>query len=138
MIADRIQAVADHSHKDFGGVLRREREDRGISLREIASNTKISVSSLEALERNQIARLPGGVFTRAFVRSYAVQVGLDPERTVRDFLMAFPDVQRPETAATIDGDIAAQTRQAWRGWSMVLGVVLLIGLIAAKVYLGRG
>ncbi len=138
MITDRIQPVADHSHKDFGGALRREREDRGISLREIATTTKISVRSLEALERNQIARLPGGVFTRAFVRSYAVQVGLDPERTVRDFLSAFPDVQRPETAASIDVDIAAQAWQAWRAWPMVVGVALLLGLIAVKVYLGRG
>jgi len=75
---------------DFGRTLREARERRGLSLRQIASATKISLLTLEALERNDIARLPGGIFSRAFVRSYAIQVGLDPEETVRDFLTQFP------------------------------------------------
>lgn len=75
---------------DFGTRLRQAREQRGISLRQIASATKISTTALEALERNDISRLPGGIFTRAFVRSYAIEVGLDPEQTVREFLTTFP------------------------------------------------
>lgn len=75
---------------DFGARLRQAREQRGISLRQIASATKISPTALEALERNDISRLPGGIFTRAFVRSYALEVGLDPEQTVREFLASFP------------------------------------------------
>ena len=75
---------------DFGTTMRRAREARGISLRQIAAATRISVAALEALERNDISRLPGGIFSRAFVRSYAVEVGLDPEQTVRDFLEQFP------------------------------------------------
>ena len=75
---------------DFGTKMKRAREARGVSLRQIATTTKISVSALEALERNDISRLPGGIFSRAFVRSYAIQVGLDPEDTVRDFLTQFP------------------------------------------------
>jgi cytoskeletal protein RodZ len=51
------------------------RERRGVSLRQIANATKIGMSALEALERNDISRLPGGIFSRAFVRSYAVEVG---------------------------------------------------------------
>ena len=47
--------------------------------------------ALEALERNEISRLPGGIFSRSFVRSYALEVGLDPEQTVRDFLVHFPE-----------------------------------------------
>ena len=71
---------------DFGGRLRQAREERGISLRQIAANTKVSVGALEALERNNVSKLPGGIFSRAFVRSYAAEVGLDPEATVREFL----------------------------------------------------
>ncbi len=70
----------------FGENLRRERELRGVSLREIADNTKISVHFLEALEQDRVDVLPGGLFTRAFVKQYAAFVGLDPERTVADFL----------------------------------------------------
>jgi cytoskeletal protein RodZ len=76
---------------DFGLKMKRAREERGVSLRHIADVTKISVSALEALERNDISRLPGGIFVRAFVRSYAVEIGLDPEQTVREFLARFPD-----------------------------------------------
>ncbi len=76
---------------NFGGKLKQAREQQGISLREIASATKISVVALEALERSDISKLPGGIFSRAFVRSYAAEIGLDPEETVREFLAAFPD-----------------------------------------------
>jgi cytoskeletal protein RodZ len=78
------------SEGDFGSRMRHAREQRGVSLRQIAETTKISVSALEALERNEISRLPGGIFSRAFVRSYAAEIGVDPEQTVREFLSQFP------------------------------------------------
>src|ERR1043166_6678588 len=81
---------SERSASDFGARLRDARERRGISLRQIANATKISVAVLEALERNDISRLPGGIFGRAFVRSYATEVGLDPEETIRDFIGQFP------------------------------------------------
>jgi cytoskeleton protein RodZ len=84
-------AIADHANADFGTKMRRLREGKGVSLRQIADATKISIGALEALERNDISRLPGGIFSRAFVRSYAAEVGLDPEETVRDFMVQFPD-----------------------------------------------
>lgn len=71
---------------DFGRRLRQAREARGVSLRQIASSTKISTSVLDALERNDFSKLPGGIFGRAFVRSYAQEVGLDPDETVREFI----------------------------------------------------
>jgi cytoskeleton protein RodZ len=82
--------MAEHTGVDVGTKLRRAREARGISLRQVAAATKISVSVLEALERNDISRLPGGIFSRAFVRSYAVEIGLDAEQAVRDFIDQFP------------------------------------------------
>ncbi len=83
-------AMVEHAKPDFGIKMRRLREERGVSLRQIADVTRISVSVLEALERNDMSRLPGGIYSRAFVRSYAIEVGLDPEETVRDFLSQFP------------------------------------------------
>jgi cytoskeleton protein RodZ len=74
----------------FGSRLRETRERKGITLRQIANATKISVGALEALERNDISRLPGGIFSRAFVRSYAIEVGLEPEETIREFIAQFP------------------------------------------------
>jgi len=83
-------AVVNRSDSDFGSRIRQARELRGISLRSIAETTKISVSVLEALERNDISRLPGGIFSRGFVRSYAVEIGVDPEQAVRDFMAQVP------------------------------------------------
>jgi len=75
---------------DFGSTLREARERKGVSIREIANATKISVRALEALERNDISHLPGGIFSRSFVRAYAIQTGLDPDETVDDFVRQFP------------------------------------------------
>ena len=84
---------------DFGGKLRQARERRGISLRQIASSTKIAAAALEALEKNDISKLPGGIFSRAFVRSYAVEVGLDPDETVKEFLDRFNQDPPPSAEA---------------------------------------
>jgi cytoskeletal protein RodZ len=72
----------------FGEKLRRERELRGVSLREIADGTKISVRFLQALEEDRIEALPGGLFPRAFVKQYALFLGLDVERLVAEFVEA--------------------------------------------------
>src|ERR671936_3006950 len=82
--------MGDRPTIDFGTKMKRAREARGVSLRQIATATKISVAALEALERNDVSRLPGGIFSRAFVRSYAAEVGLDPDDTVQEFLAHFP------------------------------------------------
>jgi cytoskeleton protein RodZ len=82
--------MADRPPGDFGRSLREARERRGVSLRQIANTTKIGISALEALERNDFSRLPGGIFSRAFVRSYATEVGLDPETTIQAFIAQFP------------------------------------------------
>ena len=81
----------------FGEDLRRERELRGVSLREISDNTKIAMRFLEALENDRVDVLPGGLFPRSFVRQYASFVGLDPDRAVADFLADHG--QRPEPQA---------------------------------------
>jgi cytoskeletal protein RodZ len=79
----------------FGPRLRQERERRQISLKSIAASTKISRSLLEALERDDVSRWPGGLFRRSFVRSYAQAIGLDPEEILREFTERFPDPSDP-------------------------------------------
>jgi cytoskeleton protein RodZ len=82
---------AERASGGLGRKLRDARERRGASLREIANRTKISVSVLEALERDDISRLPGGIFGRAFVKSFAEAVGLDPDAAIREFVGQFPN-----------------------------------------------
>jgi cytoskeletal protein RodZ len=82
--------AAQHGRGDFGSRLRAARERRGLSLRQISSATKIPMLTLEALERNDLTRLPGGIFSRAFVRAYALEVGLDPDAAIEEFMGEFP------------------------------------------------
>ena len=83
--------TTDRPAGDLGRKLREARERKGVSLRQIANSTKIAASVLEGLERNDISRLPGGIFGRAFVRSFASEIGLDPEAIIQEFIAQFPD-----------------------------------------------
>ncbi len=119
---------------DFGGKLRLAREQRGISLRQISAATKISIAALEALERNDLSRLPGGIFSRSFVRSYASEVGLDPDETVHEFLDRFQSspsmaIPTPATASEAESAFDAQQRVAAVVLKAVLITVPLVVLI---------
>jgi cytoskeletal protein RodZ len=117
---------------DFGGKLRQARERRGVSLRQIAASTKISVAALEALERNDVSKLPGGIFSRAFVRSYAVEVGLDPDDTVREFLERFS----AEPAGAGAGAVASVPEQETAFESQQRMASVLLKIILFSLLLG--
>jgi transcriptional regulator with XRE-family HTH domain len=84
----------------LGGYLRAERERRGLALRTVADCTKVSLPFLEGLESDDISRWPGGIFRRAFVRSYAEAVGLDPD----DVHRRFEQQHKPPTSETASGE----------------------------------
>src|SRR5262245_51484821 len=89
-----------HHGGDFGRTLRDARERCGVSLQQVADATRIPVRMLAALERNDLARLPQGIFSCSFARYYDRQIGLDPDRTVDEFIAHCPD----ESVATGHGD----------------------------------
>jgi cytoskeleton protein RodZ len=60
----------------FGEQLKRARETAGLSLDELSARTKIRVSLLDAIERADLARLPGAFYTKGFLRAYAAEVGI--------------------------------------------------------------
>ena len=74
-----------------GARLKATRESKGITLRQIANTTRIAVSALDAIERDDIKKLPGGIFARSFVRAYASELRLDVEQTVTEFFAQFPE-----------------------------------------------
>src|SRR5262245_48649637 len=128
---------------DFGGKLRQARERRGISLRQIATSTKISAAALEALERNDISKLPGGIFSRAFVRSYATEVGLDPDETVREFLERFNQEPAPTAAAVAaipeeEREFKERQRKAARIAVASLAALVVTVIALVIVYRARG
>jgi cytoskeletal protein RodZ len=116
----------------FGENLGRERELRGVSLREIAEGTKISLRFLEALEDDRVDVLPGGLFPRSFVRQYANFVGLDPDRAVADFLAHHGP---PE----VDAAPPPSEKSAWLSpGALFLAAVALVAVILVLRPWGRG
>jgi cytoskeletal protein RodZ len=71
--------------REFGEEFRRERELRDVTREQLALVTKVSVRQIEALESGHFDVLPALVFSRGFVSSIAVYLGLDTERTVTAF-----------------------------------------------------
>lgn len=69
----------------IGEQLRLAREGRGIPLREISDQTRISMHYLEAIETNDYKRLPGGIFNRSFVKAYARYVGYDEKEAIEGY-----------------------------------------------------
>ncbi|MBI4124872.1 MAG: helix-turn-helix domain-containing protein [Deltaproteobacteria bacterium] len=71
--------------ESIGTYLRRARELRKIPLEDVSQATKIHIRSLQALERDDIQSLPGPVFTRGFIQSYARTIGLNAQEAVLHF-----------------------------------------------------
>jgi cytoskeletal protein RodZ len=121
---------------DLGLRLKQARESRGVALRTIATKTKISVAALEALERNDFSRLPGGIFGRAFVRAYALEIGLDPETTVSDFQTHLDRSEREAAErnqirvdiSQDDREFLARQQRAVR-WLRVVAIVVAIAAV---------
>src|SRR4051812_9939055 len=128
----------------FGQLLRDARERRGMSLRQIANATKISMAVLEALERNDISKLPGGIFGRAFVRSYAIEVGLDPETTIQRFIAQFPNdsvVAGHPVSDQIEDHLAVESDRQTAGtflWLLVIAVPVAAGVLFFAALRPRG
>lgn len=71
--------------QSIGEKLRLAREARGIALRDISEQTRISIRYLEAIETDEYNRLPGGIFNRSFIRAYAKYVGYDEHEALEDY-----------------------------------------------------
>jgi cytoskeletal protein RodZ len=120
----------------FGETLKRERELRQISLREIAEATKINLRYLDALERDDFRHLPGGVFNKGFVRAYAQFIGIDPETMVTAYL---EEDGRQQSRAARAGGPTPQAHVAEapveptnaRMWLAALVIFLVVVLLVA-------
>ncbi|HEV7506532.1 MAG TPA: helix-turn-helix domain-containing protein [Thermoanaerobaculia bacterium] len=129
------EAVQNES-SSFGDWLRRQREMREISLRDIADRTKISLRYLEAMEADRFDLLPAAVFAKGFLREYARYVGLSPDDVVNHYLSVnHPEEQEP---AAKDDKIRPKPRpidpgqpSVRRNWSsgLLLALVALVLLV---------
>ena len=114
---------------DIGTHLREAREKAGLSLRDVAETTKLSPVTLRQIERNEFGRLPGGIFVRGYLRSYAETVGADPGEMVSRYLEQY---EPPDAAEALP--IARPTTLADTRPRMALVPVLVLLAVAAGAY----
>jgi cytoskeletal protein RodZ len=69
----------------LGEKLRQARETRGVSISEIADQTRVSSYYLEAIESDDYRVLPGGIFNKGFVKAFAKYVGIDEQEALQDY-----------------------------------------------------
>jgi len=128
----------------FGETLRRERELRQISLREISEATKINLRYLDALERDDFRHLPGGVFNKGFVRAYAQFIGIDPESMVTAYLeedgrqqaRASRSGGMPVHAPELDAPARSTGTRLW--FAALVVALILVALAAGITAMGYG
>jgi len=83
---------------DIGNRLRRARQQRGMSVGDVARQTKLPTTVLHSIEQNHFAALPGGMFRKAYVRTVAIAVGLDPDELAADYCAQFEPPFEPAAA----------------------------------------
>lgn len=124
----------------FGEWLRRQREMREISLRDIADRTKISLRYLEAMEADRFDLLPAPIFAKGFLREYARYVGLSPDEVVNHYLAVHQpeELDQPGDATLVA--MERKRRKKGRNWTwglfLLLAGILLLGLVALISWLG--
>ena len=136
----------------FGDRLRKEREQRGITLDDISLNTKIATRLLRALEEEKFDQLPGGIFNKGFVRAYARHVGIDEDQAVADYMSTVdanenntvagepehpqPTERQPEAQQEAQIRVVREARQrdssADIPWGLLAILLLLIALAFAS------
>jgi len=77
----------------FGNKFRQAREKKQLSYEDVSKVTKIGSRMLRAIEEENFDQLPGGVFNKGFIRSYAKHLGLDPEEAVNEYLATVREAQ---------------------------------------------
>ena len=116
----------------FGEILKREREMREVTLNEVTVATRIPPRFLEAFEREEWEKLPGGVFNRGFVRAIARYLGLDEENLLSEYDLAYGE-QKASTASLVENPIPSAPK--WIVAVAALGILAVIaGVIAGGVY----
>ena len=93
----------------LGEELKHKREQRGITLAEIAEATRIGTRFLKAIETDNFSILPGGIFTRSFIRAYAKYVGMNEEDAIGLYIqqVAGPAVEQQEQAQPVSAPAPA-------------------------------
>lgn len=128
--------AATQAQRSLGSWLRSQREARGVSLRDIADSSKISLRYLEALEQDRFDVLPAPVFAKGFLREYARVVGLDPDEAVNLYLLSRAEAEPAgeEEVPSLAASRRSSPSTLGYGLLLALAVVAFVGVAALLSY----
>src|SRR5262245_15547700 len=112
------------------------RERKGVDLYRAERDTKIRARYLGALERGDYKELPGAVYTKGFLRNYALYLGLDPEDVLLQWRRERGDVKDAAPAIVVPRPITAPRQGLTFSPSIVVAALLTVVVIAFGAYLG--
>jgi len=135
--ADAVAVVATpYPEERLGAILLAARERKGVDLARAERDTKIRAKFLEALECSDFKALPGAVYTKGFLRNYALYLGLDPELVVARWKTEVGESRRTEATT-----IAPRPLEAPRGGftfsrGLIVAAILTLAVLAFAGYIG--
>lgn len=122
----------------LGEKLRQAREERGISLSEVAEQTRISPHYIESIERDDYKPLPGGIFNKGFIKSFAKYVGVDEQEALNDYslVVASNEGKADEDLKVYKPEVLTDDHSSRSMIPTVIGAVVILGLMTAGILFG--
>ena len=146
----RVNSKSSDRESDYSGQggaetlgqrLRRAREARGVSPRELSDQTRISRRHLEAIEADDYKQLPGGIFNRSFIKSFARAVGFDEAEALRLYQAAAgegaDEVPTRQQSRIYTDDAPSRSPLVTAGLSLIILAVISLGVYAGLHYYRR-
>jgi len=123
--------VADHRSLDPASRLRSARELKGLSQRQVAEATKLSVRAIDLLEKGSLSQLPDGIYRRSIIKAVAREVGLNPDQLLAEFGVVQPaSLQAPPSV------VMAEPKAATSFNKVLTLVSAALPMIAGILYFG--
>ena len=122
----------------LGEKLKQAREARGISISEVAEQTRISPLYIESIENDNYKPLPGGIFNKGFVKSYAKFVGIDDQEALQDYsrLMSSQGETNIDENKSFRPEVLTDDQARSTSLPTLIIAVIILGLLAGGVYFG--
>ncbi|MBX3300298.1 MAG: helix-turn-helix domain-containing protein [Acidobacteria bacterium] len=123
----------------LGEKLRQAREERGISIAEVAEQTRISPHYLESIENDNYDPLPGGIFNKGFIKAYAKYVGIDEQEAISDYSRQVSNSEIPpveEKLPIYKPEVLTDDHSSRSMVPTVVAAVAILALASAGIYFG--